>query len=106
MMVIVFVKAPREPNNQILEMINESEKLARVFCDQKWPVLAFLDTHQPGKLEHPYPSHCLAGSHESKLVPGIIISSSPSSYHIQNDLLVYMHVCGEVCELDMRMDHF
>ncbi|KVI01857.1 Isochorismatase-like protein, partial [Cynara cardunculus var. scolymus] len=63
--------APREPNNQILEMINESEKLSRVFCDQKWPVLAFLDTHQPGKLEHPYPSHCLAGSHESNLVPGI-----------------------------------
>ncbi|KAI3702232.1 hypothetical protein L6452_27961 [Arctium lappa] len=63
--------APREPNNQILEMINESEKLSSVFCDQKWPVLAFLDTHQPGKLEHPYPSHCLAGSEESDLVPAL-----------------------------------
>ncbi|KAJ9552093.1 hypothetical protein OSB04_016138 [Centaurea solstitialis] len=63
--------APREPNNQILEMINESEKLSRLFCDHKWPVLAFLDTHQPGKLEHPYPSHCLAGSEESNLVPAL-----------------------------------
>ncbi|KAI3707924.1 hypothetical protein L2E82_36858 [Cichorium intybus] len=60
--------APREQNSQITEMIDESVKLSRVFCEKKWPVLAFLDTHQPGKLEHPYPSHCLAGSHESNLV--------------------------------------
>ncbi|KAD4179337.1 hypothetical protein R6Q59_022876 [Mikania micrantha] len=63
--------APREPNNQILQMIDESVKLSRVFCDKKWPILAFLDTHQPGKLEHPYPSHCVAGSHESNLVPAL-----------------------------------
>lgn len=63
--------APREPNNQISEMIDESVKLSRVFCENKWPVLAFLDTHQPGKLEHPYPSHCVAGSHESNLVPAL-----------------------------------
>lgn len=87
-MKIVFVKAPREPNNQILEMINESEKLSRVLCDQKWPILAFLDTHQPGKLEHPYPSHCLAGSHESNLVPGII----SSSYHIPNVRLYCLYI--------------
>ncbi|XP_071733667.1 nicotinamidase 1-like [Rutidosis leptorrhynchoides] len=63
--------APREPNNQISEMIDESVKLSRMFCEKKWPVLAFLDTHQPGKLEHPYPSHCLAGSDESNLVPAL-----------------------------------
>lgn len=72
--MIVFVKAPREPNSQILDMIDESVKLSRVFCEKKWPVLAFLDTHQPGKLEHPYPSHCVAGSDESNLVPGTIYS--------------------------------
>ncbi|KAM0028517.1 putative nicotinamidase [Helianthus debilis subsp. tardiflorus] len=63
--------APREPNDKMLEMIEEAVKLSKVFCEKKWPVLAFLDTHQPGKLEHPYPSHCLAGSHESDLVPAL-----------------------------------
>jgi len=63
--------APREPNNQILDMIDESVKLSKMFCDKKWPVLAFLDTHQPGKLEHPYPAHCVAGSDESNLVPDL-----------------------------------
>lgn len=69
-MMILCVKAPREPNVQVSEMINESVKVSRMFCEKKWPVLAFLDTHQPGKPEHPYPSHCLAGSDESNLVPG------------------------------------
>lgn len=63
--------APREPNDQILGMIDESLKLSRVFCENKWPILAFLDTHQPGKLEHPYPAHCVAGSDESNLVPAL-----------------------------------
>ncbi|KAK6135656.1 hypothetical protein DH2020_030593 [Rehmannia glutinosa] len=63
--------APREPNRQISEMIEESEKLAKVFCDKKWPVLAFLDSHQPGKLEHPYPPHCITGTDESNLVPAL-----------------------------------
>ncbi|GJY29319.1 nicotinamidase 1-like protein [Tanacetum coccineum] len=63
--------APREPNDQILDMIDESLKLSRVFCENKWPILAFLDTHQPGKLEHPYPAHCVAGSDESNLVPAL-----------------------------------
>ncbi|KAK1430295.1 hypothetical protein QVD17_12937 [Tagetes erecta] len=63
--------APRETNNQIVEMIDESVKVSRVFCEKKWPIFAFLDTHEPGKLEHPYPSHCLAGSHESNLVPAL-----------------------------------
>ncbi|KAL8097374.1 nicotinamidase 1-like [Apium graveolens] len=63
--------APREPNSQISQMIEESERLARVFCEQKWPVLAFLDSHQPDKLEHPYPQHCIAGTEESNLVPAL-----------------------------------
>ncbi|KAG5625381.1 hypothetical protein H5410_010599 [Solanum commersonii] len=62
--------APREPNRQISEMIDESSRLARVFCDKKLPVLAFLDSHHPDKLEYPYPSHCITGTDESNLVPG------------------------------------
>ncbi|KAL7119289.1 hypothetical protein ACP275_02G054200 [Erythranthe tilingii] len=63
--------APTEPNRQISRMIEESRKLAKVFCDKKLPVLAFLDSHPPGKLEHPYPPHCVTGSDESKLVPAL-----------------------------------
>lgn len=63
--------APREPNRLITEMINESAKLARVFCDKKWPIMAFLDSHHPGKLEHPYPPHCITGTDESNLVPAL-----------------------------------
>ncbi|XP_055816082.1 nicotinamidase 1-like [Solanum dulcamara] len=63
--------APREPNRQISEMIDESSRLARVFCDKKLPVLAFLDSHHPDKLEYPYPSHCINGTDESNLVPAL-----------------------------------
>ncbi|KAL9231918.1 hypothetical protein vseg_007078 [Gypsophila vaccaria] len=63
--------APTEENSQISGMIVEAEKLARVFCDKRWPVLAFLDSHHPDVPEHPYPPHCLAGSDESNLVPAL-----------------------------------
>ncbi|KAK9130021.1 hypothetical protein Sjap_010508 [Stephania japonica] len=63
--------APIEPNRQISEMVVESVRLARGFCDRKWPVLAFLDTHHPDKPEHPYPPHCLIGTDESNLVPSL-----------------------------------
>ncbi|NER27404.1 MAG: isochorismatase family protein [Symploca sp. SIO1C4] len=61
--------APTEPNEQIATMVSESDRLARVFVERGWPVLAFLDTHEPGKLEPPYPAHCEKGSGEEKLVP-------------------------------------
>jgi nicotinamidase-related amidase len=63
--------APREENEQMTQMIEESAKIARVFCEKKWPVLAFIDSHHPGKLEHPYPPHCITGSDESNLVPAL-----------------------------------
>ncbi|KAF5444223.1 hypothetical protein F2P56_036712 [Juglans regia] len=63
--------APREPNSQISRMINESERLARLFCEKKWPILAFIDSHHPDKPEVPYPPHCIAGTDESNLVPAL-----------------------------------
>ncbi|KAI7746156.1 hypothetical protein M8C21_010353 [Ambrosia artemisiifolia] len=112
--------APREPNNQMMEMIDESVKLSRLFCEKKWPILAFLDTHQPGKLEHPYPSHCLAGSHESDLVPalqwlekesnvtirrkdcydGYIGSIEADGSNVFADWLLVAGVCTDICVLD------
>lgn len=66
-------QAPREPNRQISGMINESAALARLFCEKKLPIMAFLDSHQPNKPEDPYPPHCIAGTDESNLVPGVYI---------------------------------
>ncbi|KAK7363068.1 hypothetical protein VNO77_05197 [Canavalia gladiata] len=63
--------APRGSNRQISGMINESARLARLFCEKKLPVMAFLDTHHPNKPEYPYPPHCLAGTDESNLVPAL-----------------------------------
>jgi nicotinamidase-related amidase len=71
--MIYKFQAPREPNRQISEMINESTRLAKLFCEKKLPVMAFLDSHQPNKPEDPYPPHCIAGTDESNLVPGLAI---------------------------------
>lgn len=49
-------------NAQVTRMIDETDRLARSFTAQGWPILAFLDTHEPGKPEPPYPTHCEAGS--------------------------------------------
>lgn len=61
--------APPEPDEQIATMVSESDRLARTFVERGWPVLAFLDTHEPGKPEPPYPPHCEKGTGEEKLVP-------------------------------------
>ncbi|MGE5477593.1 MAG: isochorismatase family protein [Bacteroidales bacterium] len=60
--------APPAPDAQVATMIDETSRLARRFVDQGWPILAFLDTHLPGKAEPPYPPHCEAGSGEELLV--------------------------------------
>ncbi len=61
--------APPVPNEQVSTMVSETDRLARLFSGQDWPVLAFLDTHVPGKPEPPYPPHCEAGTGEEELVP-------------------------------------
>ncbi|NEQ37371.1 MAG: isochorismatase family protein [Okeania sp. SIO3I5] len=61
--------APQEPDEQISTMVSESDRLARCFVEKGLPVLTFLDTHEPGKPEPPYPTHCEKGSGEEKLVP-------------------------------------
>jgi nicotinamidase-related amidase len=61
--------APPAPNPQVTRMVEETDRLARAFSEQKRPILAFLDTHVPGKPEPPYPPHCEAGTGEENLVP-------------------------------------
>ena len=66
----LFLQAPKQHNEQISQMVEESARLARVFCEKKWPIFAFRDSHHPDIPEPPYPPHCIAGTDESKLVPG------------------------------------
>ena len=61
--------APPEPDEQVRRMIEETDRLARRYADEKAPILAFLDTHEPGKPEPPYPPHCERGTGEEDLVP-------------------------------------
>jgi nicotinamidase-related amidase len=63
--------APQAENPQIARMIEETDRLARDFRTRGWPVLAFLDTHEPGKPEPPYPPHCEKGTGEENLVPAL-----------------------------------
>ncbi|KAL4340350.1 hypothetical protein GQ457_08G037560 [Hibiscus cannabinus] len=65
--------APVQHDKQISCMVQESVRLARLFCEKKWPVFAFLDTHHPDILEPPYPPHCIAGTDEARLVPCLCI---------------------------------
>ncbi|MBL4667111.1 MAG: isochorismatase family protein, partial [Sneathiella sp.] len=61
--------APPVPNEQVSTMVSETDRLARNFTKENWPILAFLDTHVPGKEEPPYPPHCESGTGEEELVP-------------------------------------
>ncbi|KAG8478514.1 hypothetical protein CXB51_028325 [Gossypium anomalum] len=63
--------APVKPDKQISYMVKESARLAKLFCGEKWPVFAFLDSHHPDIPEPPYPPHCIAGTDEARLVPDI-----------------------------------
>ncbi|GAV84000.1 Isochorismatase domain-containing protein [Cephalotus follicularis] len=70
------VCAPRQPDEQIWSMVDESVKLAKAFSEKQLPVFAFLDSHHPDIPEPHYPSHCIIGTPESELVPGIFIPTS------------------------------
>lgn len=63
--------APPVENAQVTRMIAETDRLARAFTARGWKILAFLDTHVPGKPEPPYPPHCEAGTGEEELVPAL-----------------------------------
>lgn len=61
--------APQQPNAQVSKMVSETNNLAEYFSKRSWPILAFLDTHEPGKVENPYPAHCEKGTGQEELVP-------------------------------------
>jgi nicotinamidase-related amidase len=64
--------APPAPDAQIAAMVERTARLARAFAEVRWPILAFLDTHEPGKPEPPYPPHCEKGTGEENFVPELL----------------------------------
>lgn len=60
--------APPAANAQVARMIAEIDRTNRLFIAAGHPIAVFLDTHEPGKPEHPYPPHCEAGTGEENLV--------------------------------------
>lgn len=60
--------APAIPNPQIAAMVEEIDRQAKRFIGAGRPIMAFLDTHEPGKAEPPYPPHCERGTGQEDLV--------------------------------------
>ncbi len=80
--------APPEENPQITGMVEETDRLARAFAERSWPILAFLDTHEPGKPEPPYPPHCERGSGEEELVPALAwLAEEPNAFLVRKDCI-------------------
>jgi nicotinamidase-related amidase len=80
--------APAAPNAQVDRMVAETVGLARRFEAQGWPILAFLDTHEPGKPEPPYPPHCERGTGQENLVPELAwLGDSPAATLIRKDCI-------------------
>jgi nicotinamidase-related amidase len=80
--------APPKDNPQVAAMVEETVRLARGFSGQGWPILAFLDTHIPGKPEPPYPPHCEAGTGEEDLVPQLTwLGDDPHATLVRKDCI-------------------
>lgn len=79
---------PGEQPEPIRRMIQHTNGLARAFVAKNLPVLAFLDTHEPGKAEPPYPPHCERGTGEEDLVPELAwLESEPLATLIRKDVI-------------------
>ena len=80
--------APQVPNEQVSVMVPETNRLAHSFTQQAMPVLAFLDTHDSGKQEPPYPPHCERGTGEEDLVPELKwLEKEPQATLVRKDCI-------------------
>ena len=80
--------APVDPNAPIGRMIERTDALARRFVEERRPILAFLDTHEPGRPEPPYPPHCERGTGEELLVdPLAWLAENPDVTLIAKDCI-------------------
>jgi nicotinamidase-related amidase len=80
--------APPAQDDRIDQMIAETDRLAHAFAERSQAILAFLDTHTPGKAEPPYPPHCEIGSGQEQLVPALKwFSDSPQVTEVKKDCI-------------------
>lgn len=80
--------APPAPDAQIAGMVDQAAALAWRFAEDGRPLLAFLDTHIPGKPEPPYPPHCEQGSGEERLVPELAwLEGHPAATLVRKDCI-------------------
>ena len=80
--------APQAPDARIDAMVEATVALARRFSERRWPVLAFIDSHEPGKPEPPYPPHCERGSGEDELIPALAwLADDPDVSLIRKDCI-------------------
>ncbi len=80
--------APRVENAQVSRMIGEMDRFSREFLKEGRPVATFLDTHQPGKPEEPYPPHCETGTGQEDLVEALAwMSTAPGVTLIRKDCI-------------------
>jgi nicotinamidase-related amidase len=80
--------APAAPNAQVDRMVAETDALARAFAGRRRPILAFLDTHEPGRPEPPYPPHCERGTGQEELVPALAwLADEPEATLVRKDCI-------------------
>lgn len=80
--------APPRENAQISKMTNNILSCATLFGKKNLPILAFLDTHIPGKPEPPYPPHCEKGTGEENLIDSLKwLESDPNSLCMRKDCI-------------------
>ncbi|MBY0431909.1 MAG: isochorismatase family protein [Rhodospirillales bacterium] len=80
--------APPAADDQVTRMIGEADRLACAFLNRNAPVLAFQDSHQPGKPEPPYPPHCEQGSGQDELVPALAwLQGQPLATLVRKDCI-------------------
>ncbi|WP_241911578.1 isochorismatase family protein [Telmatospirillum siberiense] len=80
--------APAGPDGCVERMISQTDRLARLFEKEGRPILLFLDSHEPGKLEPPYPPHCERGSGHEMLVPALAwLEKSDRARLVQKDCI-------------------
>jgi nicotinamidase-related amidase len=80
--------APTARDEQVSGMVAATDRIARRFAERRWPVLAFLDTHEPGKPEPPYPPHCVRGTGEENLVPELAwLADDPDVTLVRKDCI-------------------
>ncbi len=121
--------APMAPDAQIDAMVAAIAALARDFLRDERPVLALLDTHEPGRPEPPYPPHCERGTGQETLVPALaFLENEPGAKLVEKDVIdgfvgsirpdgsnvlvewiranelesvVVVGICTDICNLDL-----